>query len=239
MVKFTEILNKFNDHLKKNYFLIFQIYITLYIFKSVYFNYNLFVNDDILKTLEKVIIFNFFQFELGAFLLIYLSFTIKKDKKINELKIIYENYLNDMKKQSIGIFKANIFMLISLILIGITLYFLFREAHVLELISLTITLNKVILNKIEFLIPCGIYLISFVWSFKNNENLAFFNSMIKLKNIWGTFIMAIPFTILLFAIRSYITNDNETSMIASAILGINISILSIGIKIRFFSKNKL
>ncbi len=57
MVKFTEILNKFNDHLKKNYFLIFQIYITLYIFKSVYFNYNLFVNDDILKTLEKVIIF--------------------------------------------------------------------------------------------------------------------------------------------------------------------------------------
>lgn len=239
MVKFTEILNKFNDHLKKNYFLIFQIYITLYIFKSVYFNYNLFVNDDILKTLEKVIIFNFFQFELGAFLLIYLSFTIKKDKKINELKIIYENYLNDMKKQSIGIFKANIFMLISLILIGITLYFLFREAHVLELISLTITLNKVILNKIEFLIPCSIYLISFVWSFKNNENLAFFNSMIKLKNIWGTFIMAIPFTILLFAIRSYITNDNETSMIASAILGINISILSIGIKIRFFSKNKL
>ncbi|EKB57715.1 hypothetical protein HMPREF9700_02125 [Bergeyella zoohelcum CCUG 30536] len=58
MVKFTEILNKFNNHLKKNYFLIFQIYVTLYIFKFVYFDFNLIVDDDILKKLERVIIFN-------------------------------------------------------------------------------------------------------------------------------------------------------------------------------------
>ncbi|EKB57714.1 hypothetical protein [Bergeyella zoohelcum] len=144
-----------------------------------------------------------------------------------------------MKKQSIGIFKANAFMFISFILIGIILYFLFKEAYVLDIILLTITLNKLILNKVEFLIPCGIYLISFVWSFKRNENLISYNSVIKLKNIWSTFIIAIPFTILLFAIRTYITNDTETSIIVSAILGINLSILSIGIKIKFFSKNNL
>jgi|GEM_PF-6902835 len=127
MVKLVQISSRIGNYLNNNYPLLFQIFIVIYIIQYSYLNFSFTISRNIIKDIEKLIIFNFFQLELACIYFICRAIKQKGNGKINNLKKIYINYIADMKKQQVSKQKADWLLFISLLIffsiIGLLIYY--------------------------------------------------------------------------------------------------------------------
>lgn len=209
--------------------MLFQIYIILYVINFSYLDFNFVINKTTIKDLESLTVFNFFQCELAS-IYIFLN-TSRLQGKAFRLKKIYQTYMIDMQNQNISRLKANLLMIISLIIFLILFSLLIYFNPIFKILLTFLNLNKLIFTKLELFIPCCIYLIMFLRDIVNSKVNSYVNSVLKFQTIALAFITTIPITVLLFAVRVYLSNDVESSIIISLITSINLSLLFWGVKL--------